>query len=111
MSTSDIQKRMQGTVYGFGFRGGWYGTSNHSCGLPGGARVLVRPEYSPVDGAAVVVVTPETVSMWVCAYPSNYSNWRQWEDFGEYRSEMGLKLLLENATKQPQGMWAQKGEL
>lgn len=107
VTATDLGKRMQKTVYRLGFRGGWYGSVGHSCGLPGGSRVLVTPEYSPIDGGAVVIVTPETVSMWVCPYPSNRSDWRWRESFGDYRSSEELKTLLLRATKQPKGMWGE----
>lgn len=82
-----------------------FGTSGHNCGLPNQTWVSVRPNYSPIDGAHVVLVTTEHVASYVNNYPSNFSDWRLRTRQG-YSTPAEMVKAVQQMVKQPQGCWA-----
>lgn len=85
-----------------GFELGCYGTCGHTCGLPPG--VLVKPGYTPIDGAHALLVTTTEVIPATCMYPSNYNDWRIRRRV-PYGSRDELNKTLREMVTQPHGCW------
>jgi hypothetical protein len=103
--SDEITARITKYVEESGFKTGEIGHCRHSCGMPGTRVLSVLPEWSPIDGAHTLVVTPTEVISMTCSYPSAYSKWetrRKWT----YRSPEELKEILARETKKPAGCWA-----
>ena len=81
---------------------GCYGTCGHSCGLP--PSVLVKPGYTPVDGAFTLAVTATEVLPAVCRYPSNYNDWQVRRRI-PYGSRDELKRVIGELSVAPRGCW------
>jgi hypothetical protein len=81
-----------------------HGVCNHSCGLPQQERVMVRPDWSPIDGAHVVVVTAERVSSYGCHYPSNFNDWSS-RGGTQYGTPDEMVSLVQQRVEQPKGCW------
>ena len=81
-----------------------FGTGNHGCGMPGGIRVWVQPNYTPIDGAHVLLVTPTTVESWVLPYPTNYHDWYRRTSMN-YGTPEEMMKHVEYLSNQPRGCW------
>ena len=85
-----------------GFELGCYGTCGHSCGLP--PCLLVKPGFTPVDGAYALAVTATEVLAASCLYPSNHNDWRI-RRRTPYTSKADLKQILTESVQPPKGCW------
>ena len=84
---------------------GKFGSCRHTCGFPQAAFVMVRPEWSPIDGARVILVTFDTVYDCVCPYPSDHHNWKARGTYS-YRIPEELTKILDRLVYQEEGCWA-----
>ena len=99
---TDILGQMREWLTSEGYEQGCHGVCGHTCGLPPG--VLVKPGYSPVDGAYTIVVTTTEVMSATCMYPSNHNDWRIRRRIA-YTSRDELSRHLRELTVQPRGCW------
>ena len=92
-----------------GFQLGIYGECQHTIGLPNETYVMVRPNYSPIDGACVVLVTPTKCKKYTCKYPSAYNEWNLYEadlyEGDNYRDLHELKEALNILVNEDPGFW------
>lgn len=84
---------------------GRYSVCSHDSGLPNESFVEVRPEYSPVDGDCVILVTPTAVKMYGCAVPFNVHRWKLLRGVREYKTHDALIVMLKDWLKEPRGCW------
>jgi hypothetical protein len=104
MSTKDKIKQALEAA-GLGDRvGGIYGTCMHSCGLPQQELVMVRPDWSPIDGAHAVIVTAEAVATYGCPYPSGHCDWRL-IGYAKYGTPDEMLSRVRERVEQPKGCW------
>jgi hypothetical protein len=87
-----------------GFREGRHGSCRHLCGLPRIDAVRVRPEYSPVDGDHMLLVTPDRVIQAVCPYPWGQHDWYTLS-VTPYATTEELGRVLTRLAKKPTGCW------
>ena len=85
-----------------GFEDGCCGICRHSDGLPPGIRV--KPDYSPIDGAYVLLVTAIDIVSATCRYPSLHNDWRIIRRV-PYKSKKELKQSLKTLVTAPKGCW------
>jgi hypothetical protein len=81
-----------------------HGTCMHSCGLPQRELVMVRPDWSPIDGAHVVVVTAEEVATYGCPYPSGHCDWSLCSQ-ATYTTPDAMVSLVQQRVEPPKGCW------
>ena len=81
-----------------------YGSWPHGCGLPSCERVCVQPEFSPIDGSHVLLITADQVQSWVLPIPYNHHDW-QCRSNRYYRSPEEMLRLLHDMGDQPKGCW------
>jgi len=74
---------------------------NHHCGLPAGQpAVLLLPDWSPIDGAHLVVVTANEVASYAVRRPYTMHNWCRLQGL-QYRSTAELRRLVNAFIRQP----------
>lgn len=104
MDKKEIAQKIQNFLADKGFQFGVYGTCQHRIGIDY-ACALVKPRYSPVDGAYTIAVDPVSVKGWVCQIPYNYNKWQlTWQK--SYSSPEELVAILEEKVLPPVGCWA-----
>ena len=86
------------------FEEGVYHCCQHTCGIPGGTHIKVKPEYSPIDGAYTLVITPTHVKRYTCGIPFNHHDWRM-VGSTKYSSPEELLTILNKYAKEEQGCW------
>ena len=103
----DIIIEMNGFLKENDFKLGAYGMSpiTHKIGLPKRKYALVRPEYSPIDGACTILVTPVSVSKYTIKIPFMNNEWVLHRKH-EYKNKTKLLELLNEYTLEPKGDWA-----
>ena len=99
---AEILKEIREWLTAEGFELGCHGTCGHGCGLP--PSVLVKPGYTPVDGAHTLAVTATEVLPATCRYPSNYNDW-QIRRRVSYGSLNELKRVVSELSIAPRGCW------
>ena len=99
---ADTQITIRGWLEQNGFKDGCYGICRHSDGLPPG--VKVKPDYSPIDGAYVLLVTALDIALATCRYPSLHNDWRIIRRV-PYKSKKELKQILSELVTAPTGCW------
>lgn len=99
-----VAKRIESWCRENGYALGHYGNCQHGCGLPHLENVWVRPEWSPVDGDHVLLVTAESVIQAVCPYPWGDNDW-QVRATRTYSTPAELKAILDRLARKPQGCW------
>ena len=103
---AEVLKQIREWLASSGFEIGAHGTCSHTCRLP--PSVLVKPGYSPVNGAYGLLVTATEVLSATYFYPSNYNDWQIWRRI-PYGSRDELKRILGELIVQPRGCWATSG--
>jgi hypothetical protein len=103
-STQSVRERIKGWCQENGYRTGHYGNCRHQCGLPRIESVWVRPDWSPVDGDHVLLVTADRVIQAVCPYPWGDNDWQTRATYA-YSTPEELKSILDRLVKPPQGCW------
>ena len=76
----------------------------HKIGLPGRKYSLVKPEYSPVDGACTVMITPVSISKYTIKIPYMNNEWILNKKH-TYKDKIELLELLNKYTIEPKGAW------
>ena len=99
---SDIMDQIREWLELEGFERGCHGTCGHGCGLP--PSILVKPGYTPIDGAHTLAVTSSEVLSATCRYPSNYNDW-QVRRRVTYESREDLKRIISELIVPPRGCW------
>ena len=99
---SEVLNDIRGWLESNGYETGAHGTCSHTCGLPPG--VLVKPGYTPVDGAYGLLVTATEVLPATCLCPYNYNDWQIRRRIA-YGSRDELKRILGELIAQPRGCW------
>jgi hypothetical protein len=79
-----------------------FGTCCHNHGIPDVLYWGVQPQYSPVQGACVLLVTLTRVDRYVCKTHSKV--WER-ECTRAYDTTARLEDILEELTEQPVGCW------
>ena len=102
---SKIREQIETWLKPNGYELGRFGVADHDCGLPATDRVMVRPDYSPVDGGHTLAVTATEILQCVCPYPSNYNDWRVMRRYS-YANPAELKRVLDQLVSKPQGCWS-----
>ena len=99
---SEVIDQIREWLVSQGLEMGCHGTCGHSCGLP--PSVLVKPGYTPVDGAHTLAVTSTEVLSATCVYPSNYNDWRVRQRV-PYATRDDLKSVIAELGNAPKGCW------
>ncbi len=99
-----VRERVEAWCQENGYRTGHFGNCRHACGLPRIENVWVRPEWSPVDGDHVLLVTADRVIQAICPYPWGNNDWYTRATYA-YSTPDELKRILDRLVKQPQGCW------
>ena len=103
----DIIREMNEFLKKNDFKLGVFGMSSitHKIGFPKRKYTLVKPEYSPIDGACTILVTPVSVSKYTIKIPFMDNEWKLHKKH-EYRNKVKLFELLNKYTSEPEGDWA-----
>jgi hypothetical protein len=81
------------------------GTVSHSIGLPTNQTfVLVKPDWSPVDGNHVIAVTTTEVASYGVRIPYNYNNWCRLRG-KQYKTPEEMAKAVEEMVAEPKGCW------
>ena len=99
-----LRERIESWCRQNGYAIGHYGDCRHDCGLPRLECAWVEPEWSPIDGDHVLLVTADSVIQAVCPYPWGDSDWRVRATYS-YGTPEELKRLLERLVRKPRGCW------
>jgi len=105
MSIDTVYAKIKQTLIDNGFGesiGRIYGPTLHTCGIPD-PHIKIRPEYSPIDGDHVIIVTATFVASATCLYPSNYNNWHL--NRYEYSTPEEMIALVTKLAKPDTGCW------
>ena len=86
-----------------GFKEGRYGLAQHNCGIAPES-ILVKPDWSPVDGDHTLAVTTDRVISMTVLIPYNNHDW-QIRASWPYTSPEQLKEILDREVKTPAGCW------
>jgi hypothetical protein len=102
----EIRKQMKEFLEENGFKFGAYDIlyKVHSIGLPKRTYVMVKPEYSTVDGTSTIVVTAYYIAKYNLKIPYEHNEWKI-EEAINYDSKAKLIELLDEWTKEPKGVW------
>ncbi len=104
MDKKKVAKQIQDFLTAKGFEFGFYGsTCTHRIGIDYHC-ALVRPKYSPIDGAYTIAVDPVSVKGWICRMPYTYNIWTcVWRV--PYNSPEQLVTILNEKIRLPVGCW------
>lgn len=81
------------------------GSVSHSCGLPTNQTfVLVKPDWSPVDGDHVIAVTTTEVASYGVRIPYNHNNWCRLRGT-QYKTPEQMVEAVQEMTAEPKGCW------
>lgn len=103
MDKKEVTQKIKDFLTARGFQFGVFSSCQHRNGIDYHC-VLVKPKYSPVDGAYTIAVDPVSVKGWVCQIPYNYNNWQLvWQK--TYNNPDELVAILEEKMSPPAGCW------
>ena len=77
---------------------------SHTCGIPSNG-VLVKPNYSPIDGSHTLLVTPTSINRYVIKTPYFHHEW-QIQSSRTYGTAKDLEKHLNRMLNAPVGCWA-----
>jgi hypothetical protein len=103
----NIIRKMNDFLKENGFKLGIFNMSpiTHKIGLPTRKYSLVKPEYSPIDGACTILVTPISISKYTLKIPYMYNEWVLVVKHS-YSNKIKLLELLKEYVPEPKGDWA-----
>ena len=103
-----VYKKIKDYLIECGYEIGLYGEVldrfPHHIGLPSTTHVTIKPDYSPIDGLATILVTPTEVSMWVLKIPCAYNEWVKYKS-KEYAHTNEMADILMDYVEEPAGPW------
>jgi hypothetical protein len=77
----------------------------HKIGLPNKTYILVKPEYSLVDGSMTILVSADCMARYTLLKPYMHHEWRLNKTI-PYSNKSELVRDLSKMAKEPKGPWA-----
>jgi hypothetical protein len=100
-------KKIGNFLHEEGFKFGMFDMTQivHRIGLPNKTYVMVKPEYSLVDGSMVVLVSADRITRYTLIKPYMHHEWRHNKTM-PYSNKSELVRDLTKMIREPKGPWA-----